>query len=91
MTYARGLIVNYGAINTYPNPNNGQFTLSLPTINKQAQVQIYNVIGEEIYKATINSNDTEINLAEQPIGIYLYRVLTEDGNIVGCGKVIIEH
>lgn len=79
-----------GQVILYPNPNNGTFTITLQNVNEPAQVEIYDVLGEEIYQAKINSNNTKIDLGSQPEGVYFYRVVKEDGGLVGCGKMIIE-
>jgi len=77
-------------INVYPNPNNGSFIVSLLNIDKKCSINIYNVLGQQVYQSNINSDNTEINLRSQPQGIYLYRVITEAGNLVGEGKVVVQ-
>ena len=52
-------------------------------------LEIYNVLGEEIYQTMLISNTTQINLNERPNGVYFYRVLKETGELVGSGKLII--
>ena len=79
-----------GLINVYPNPNNGKFTLSPSNVNAACNVEIYNILGENIYQSRLNANSTEINLSGQPEGIYLYRVISENGNLIGEGKIIIQ-
>jgi len=84
-----------GAINVYPNPNNGSFTLSLSNTNEKCNVEIYNVLGEKVYFATLNppaggKDNNLINLTGQPSGVYFYRVISESGILIGEGKVIIE-
>jgi Secretion system C-terminal sorting domain/SprB repeat len=93
-----GLIVtgnNYSLIkvvnlNVFPNPNNGNFVVHLSNINTPLSIEIYDVLGEQIYNGKLTSINTEINLGSQPNGIYLYRVITDDGNLVGEGKLIIQ-
>jgi uncharacterized repeat protein (TIGR03803 family) len=81
-----------GRVYIYPNPNNGSFILSLLNINQKCNVEIYNVLGDEVYFATLKQvqGDNLINLTGQSSGIYLYRVITENGELIGEGKVIIE-
>jgi hypothetical protein len=52
-------------------------------------IEIYNVLGENVYQSKINSTNTEINL-NQPNGIYFYRVITESGSLLGEGKIVIQ-
>jgi len=79
-------------ITAYPNPNNGQFTIQSSGINGQESVDIYNVLGARIYSGMLKQvqHDYEINLSAQPAGVYLYRVLAEDGSLLGEGKLIIQ-
>jgi Secretion system C-terminal sorting domain len=76
----------------FPNPNNGSFTLSLSNINEKCNIEIYNMLGEKVLTETLRSTqgDNLINLAGQPNGVYLGRVISETGALVGEGKVIID-
>jgi len=76
----------------YPNPNNGTFTLSVSNINAACNVEIYNILGEKVYDATLNQvqGDNTIDINSQSNGIYLYRVLKQDGGLIGSGKLVIQ-
>jgi hypothetical protein len=84
------LSVNNNSIKLYPNPNNGNFILRMQNVTQKSQLQIFNVLGEEIYSATLNSTTTPINLSSHVAGLYLYRVLDEQGDPVSEGKFVIE-
>jgi len=77
-------------VSVYPNPNNGQFTLSLSNNTGNCNVEIYNVLGEKVYTETLPQSQSNINLTEQPNGVYLYRVLAKNGQLIGEGKVILQ-
>jgi hypothetical protein len=77
-------------VSVYPNPNNGAFIIALQNVNEQTQVEVYNILGEEVYKAKLNSNSTQLDIGIQPQGIYFYRILTERGGLIGSGKLIIK-
>ena len=82
------------SINLFPNPNNGAFSIGISSneqgINK-IQIEVYNMLGEKVYSNshTINYSPFTINLS-QPNGVYLYRVLDENGISLGNGKFIIQ-
>jgi len=83
------------SITLFPNPNNGIFTISFsnpPAGASQTIVEVYNVLGEKVYFATLKQvqGDNLINLTGQMNGLYLYRVITETGALVGEGKLIIQ-
>ena len=73
-------IENYDLQNNmsiYPNPSNGLFVIAGSA--KQSLVEVFNVIGENIYSAKSNSNKTEVNLSRQEAGVYFVKVKTADG------------
>jgi uncharacterized repeat protein (TIGR03803 family) len=85
---------NPGAINLYPNPNKGIFTITFNKVaaqGSQAKVEVYNVLGEKVY-SQLNSQQSAFNidLSSQPSGVYFYKVLQENGELVGGGKFVIE-
>jgi hypothetical protein len=81
----------------YPNPSNGEFTIvesgKLNMENEKSNIEVYNMLGEIVYGATLKQvqGDNIINLSNQPNGIYLYRVITPTGNLIGQGKMIVQH
>ncbi|HTA27327.1 MAG TPA: T9SS type A sorting domain-containing protein [Bacteroidia bacterium] len=79
-----------GQVSVYPNPNGGAFTIALQNVNEPANVEFYNVLGEEVYQSKLNFSSTQINLGGQPNGVYLYRVIKHRGELIGSGKLIIE-
>lgn len=84
-----------GNCKIFPNPSSGSFTLSLSNITENCNVEIYNVLGERVLKETLlptsrGQDDKVMDLSNQPNGIYLYRVITENGELVGEGKVVVQ-
>jgi hypothetical protein len=74
----------------FPNPNTGIFTINLSNFRERSYLKIYNVLGENIYSSGLNTSNTEVDLSNNSSGIYLYRITTETGNLIGEGKVIIQ-
>ncbi|HWY97583.1 MAG TPA: phospholipase D-like domain-containing protein [Bacteroidia bacterium] len=79
-----------GDVEVFPNPNNGVFTLSLQSASTKTRVEIYNMIGQKIYGACTTSNTMHLDLSKNPAGIYLYRILAENGQFVSTGKLVIQ-
>ncbi|HTA26491.1 MAG TPA: T9SS type A sorting domain-containing protein, partial [Bacteroidia bacterium] len=85
-----GNLTNGKLINIFPNPSSGIFTLSLSNGIGKCSVEVYNVMGQRVKSEELRAKSEEINLSEQPNGVYFYRVIKEDGGLVGEGKVVIE-
>lgn len=85
------------ACTLYPNPNNGVFAIKLPVGSEQwsdkTQIEIYNMLGEKVYSKqfTIYNSPFTINLSPQSAGIYMYRIISNRGSIIGQGKFIIQN
>lgn len=93
-------IIEKSSVSLFPNPNNGVFTIQWSVrmypfgINsvQSSVLEIYNVLGEKVFTETLRSaqGDNTINLIGQPNGMYLYRIVDENGELIGEGKFIIE-
>ena len=83
---------NNAEVKVFPNPSNGIFNYELGIKNYASEIHIYNMLGKEVYSKALRQaqGDNQIDLSNQPAGIYLYRVITQQGEFVGSGKVIIE-
>ena len=76
-------------LHLYPNPSTGKFNLVFASGAKQSQIEIYNVLGECIYKSLILNPQSLIDLSAQPKGMYFYRV-TNEQQLIGTGKIVIQ-
>ncbi|HXP52316.1 MAG TPA: T9SS type A sorting domain-containing protein, partial [Bacteroidia bacterium] len=97
LTGLNQLTVNSEKVKVFPNPSKGIFTIQIDnghlTIdNTKLQVEIYNELGETVYSQTLRrvQGDNSIDLSEQPNGIYLYRVISEMGESIASGKLLIQ-
>ena len=75
----------------YPNPNNGTFTIADFTFgNLTAQIEIYNSIGQQIFKQEITAaqNTIEVQLSNIASGMYIIKL--SDGTKITEQKLIIE-
>ncbi len=79
------------SVSVYPNPSTGKFALQLSVVGNQASVvRVYNVLGEEVENEELKATSNEIDLSAQPNGVYLYRVISQSGSLIGEGKVVVE-
>ncbi len=89
--------ISSGIINNvivYPNPSNGFFTVVFghPELVSASQtIEVYNVLGEKVYSQFSASNsEFTIDLRSKPNGIYFYRVLKDNGSLLGQGKIVLQ-
>jgi len=79
-------------VKVYPNPSSGFFSLQFnsqqPTNN--SRIEVYNVLGQQVYQTNIFSGNIKIELSNQPQGVYLYRIIMQTGDLVEEGKLIIQ-
>lgn len=65
-------------LSVYPNPNSGKFILNASGLEKNTFVRLHNMLGEEVYSATLNSDNgtlnTEINAGNLSDGIYFIKL-----------------
>jgi len=87
-------IKNISSITIYPNPSNGIFQLKITNyeLGNNNTVEVYNILGEKVYshQLLISNSQFLIDLSSQPNGIYLYRVTSETGNLIGEGKLEVQ-
>jgi hypothetical protein len=63
-------------ISIYPNPTTGEFYIESPTSIEI--VRIYNISGQLL--AEEKTNTRQINLAEQPVGVYIGHIFLNNGD-----------
>ncbi|MGP8214500.1 MAG: T9SS type A sorting domain-containing protein [Bacteroidia bacterium] len=77
----------------YPNPSNGKFYIQSSAVGAQnfvSDIEVYNMLGEEVYSFANGhqprcfgaNSSMEIDLGNQPNGIYLLRIETQDGSLI---------
>jgi hypothetical protein len=81
-------------ISIFPNPSNGNFQLEIKdekfsSRNENAEIEIYDVLGNTVFKSVIPNSQIEIDLSANAKGIYMYRVLSST-TVIGSGKVIVQ-
>jgi hypothetical protein len=86
------LISSNEELRIYPNPNNGKFSIKSSGGSGQSTVEIYNVLGEKVYSKQwrIKDGQLTIDLSDKASGVYMYRVVSESGELTGMGKFIKE-
>ena len=89
ITGAPSLFSSNASVLLYPNPTDGEFTVALQG-QDNAQIEIYNLLGQTVYTSKLGKGNTELNLGSRPSGVYLYRIATLQGNYISNGKLVLE-
>lgn len=94
-SYGNSVLVDYNSeINTinnfsiYPNPNNGEFTISVNK-NQNSTIAIYNSMGIKVKTEHFKANSSELKITGLTAGVY-FVVVEEDGKRIGGKKVVVE-
>ncbi|MGP8217072.1 MAG: T9SS type A sorting domain-containing protein [Bacteroidia bacterium] len=78
----------------FPNPNNGVFQLKITNyeLGIKNELEIYNMLGEKIASSNSSKGGKgwALDLIGQPAGMYLYRVISDNGEVISNGKFIIQ-
>jgi hypothetical protein len=79
-----------GSFTIYPNPGNGLFRVEVNGLQGNCLLQVYNTQGQLIYESEFTGNryTSAVDLREMPAGVYIARVLSQQG--VQIKKVVIE-
>jgi Secretion system C-terminal sorting domain len=78
---------DYGQINFYSNPNNGNFVVENNTKNALATIEIVDLTGKVVYSTQTNNSKSEINIGNIQNGIYIIRSYNQHTNTYS--KIII--
>ncbi len=81
------------SIKVYPNPNTGHFIVDVTSEDASAKnIEIYTMLGQKIYSEPLLNPQGKNNMYmdTRASGIYFYRVLSDSGNLIGEGKLILE-
>ena len=73
----------------YPNPSDGNFTVTFPYLVSKGLIEIYSALGERLFSEPVYlSTKKEISLKNISQGIYFMKV--NDGEKYYCKKIIVE-
>jgi hypothetical protein len=78
-----------GNNSVYPNPASEFFNVKLNHVVSDAQIEMYNSLGQLILKQTISAANSRINTAQLGAGLYTYRIIDNNAPVTQ-GKIIIE-
>lgn len=86
-------IYTEGILKIYPNPNRGEFTLSVENQITDVEISVSNTIGEIIFKKQTDIFDTyKIHLTNIQPGIYFVQISDSKNNkLISTAKIMIKN
>lgn len=73
----------------YPNPNKGDFNISVSGLGTPAELVIFNALGQSVYKYGIAEDSSSVIKTNLAKGVYYYQVKT-NSKLITSGKMIVE-
>ncbi len=74
------------SIDLYPNPTTGEFTIT--GVQQGQIIQLYNYEAKMIKSVVVDKSEMHLNISDQPNGLYLIRILNNDGALVTQKKLV---
>ncbi len=75
-------------ISVYPNPANDLIYIQLESAAEKMELEFFNYAGQSIFKKQwMDSNQTEVDVSDWPVGVYFYRL--KNGPKKYSGSVLI--
>src|SRR5258706_142896 len=71
------------SVSLYPNPARDELSIICNTLYGNEFVEVFNTVGENIFKSEIKNPKSEINVSAFPNGIYFLRINSERGTFTG--------
>lgn len=71
----------HSSFNVYPNPSNGQVTVTLDEQFANSAITVIDLTGREVYNNTINSSVQGFDLSHLAKGRYMINVSTNEGKV----------
>lgn len=72
----------------YPNPSNGIVTINCENM-VNANIEVFNSLGEIVFQNQVTGNQSQVDLTEQPNGVYVIQVKSE--GIISTKRVTLQH
>jgi len=76
----------YPSINLYPNPAKDKITISLPLLNGNTLLTIFNVSGEKVMERQLTDTETQLDISALPQGVYFVR--EQDEKTIQIDKLV---
>ena len=69
-------LITNNAINIYPNPNNGVFSIDFTTLPQNSVIEVYSTLGVLVKKQAVISDKNTVNMQSEANGLYFIYVIS---------------
>lgn len=80
-------------VKVWPNPSDGIFNFQADSHQPMAnsRIEVYNMLGQQIANSQWPSASSlmQIDISNEPAGIYLYRIVSDKGELIASGKLTV--
>lgn len=70
--------IESSSVVVFPNPTTSRFTVEGQGLNR---VTVYNLVGQMVYEMDCQGDSVDINLSNVETGVYMVRILTDNGDV----------
>ena len=76
-------LANLSDVVVYPNPATTEVTFELTSVNENTNVQIFDLLGNLVYKSTYSKDILMVNTSNFTNGVYIYKLSSDKNSAVG--------
>tara|TARA_B100000780_G_scaffold260923_1_gene212999 strand:+ start:1949 stop:2740 length:792 start_codon:yes stop_codon:yes gene_type:complete len=76
-------LANLSDVVVYPNPATTDVTFELTSVNENTNVQIFDLLGNLVYKSTYSKDILMVNTSNFTNGVYIYKLSSDKNSVVG--------
>ena len=73
------------SIEVYPNPSSNRFYFN--GLQSGCSIVIFDELGENLFNVSLDQDKNTVDLTGKPKGIYFYRIMSREGNVLKNGKL----
>ena len=74
--------LNEQIVKVYPNPSNGEFTISLKYL-EGSKVQIFNLHGNMVFEKAFDNSEIQVNRNSELLsGVYVIRIISKENKVI---------
>jgi len=73
---------NKGEVRIFPNPATNHTTIAYPQLKEEGDIQIYNILGQIVYKEKLVKGSSQTKLSIQHLKAGLYKVIAREKGII---------